>query len=83
VALVAEIQENLALYRIHQSSPQLANPYLMKVNFYVLQAQKIAEELEALSESARERHEIDAACNLSATCQKVLDSYNRLKPLLE
>jgi hypothetical protein len=83
VALVAEIQENLALYRIHQSLPQLANPYLMKVNFYVLQAQKIAEELEQLSESARERHEIDAACNLSATCQKVLDSYNRLKPFLE
>jgi hypothetical protein len=83
VALIAEIQENLALFRIHQSSPQLANPYLMKVNFYVLQAQKIAKELEELSEAARDRHEIDAACNLSATCQKVLDSYNRLKPLLE
>src|SRR5262249_20011319 len=83
VALVAEIQENLALYRLNAESPQLANPYLMKVNFYVLQAQKIAEELERLGESARERNEIDTACNLSATRQKVLDSYNRLKPLLE
>ncbi|MEW6732846.1 MAG: hypothetical protein AB1489_16090 [Acidobacteriota bacterium] len=83
VALIAEIQENLALYRLYENSPQLANQYLIKVNFYVLQAQKIAEELEDLSNSARERHEIDTACNLSATCQKVLDSYNRLKPLLE
>lgn len=83
VALIAEIQENLALYRQHENSPQLANPYLMKLNFYILQAQKIAEELEQLSTSARERHEIDAACNLSATSQKLLDSYNRLKPLVE
>ncbi len=83
VALIAEIQENVALYRLNEATPQLANAYLMKINFYVLQAQKIAEELGEQSDSARERQEIDAACNLSATRQKVLDSYNRLKPLLE
>lgn len=83
VALIAEIQENLALYRQHEDSPQLANTYLMKINFHVLQAQQSAEELAEQSDAARERHDIDAACNLSATRQKLLDSYNRLKPILE
>lgn len=83
VALIAEIQENLALYRLHTDTTQLANSYLMKLNFYVLQAQKIAEELEKESVSARERQQIDAACNLSATRQKLLDSCNRIKPIIE
>lgn len=83
VALIAEIQENLALYRAHSDSTQLANSYLMKLNFYVIQAQKIAEELETESASARDRQQIDAACNLSATRQKVLDSCNKIKPILE
>lgn len=83
VALIAEIQENLALYKLHSESAQLANSYLTKLNFYVLQAQKIAEELENESSSARDRQQIDAACNLSATRQKVLDSCNKIKPIIE
>ncbi|KAF0249060.1 MAG: hypothetical protein FD167_1539 [bacterium] len=83
VALIAEIQENLALYKLHSDSFQLSNSYLMKLNFYVLQAQKIAEELEKESSSATDRQQIDAACNLSATRQKLLDSCNKIKPIVE
>lgn len=83
VALIAEIQENIALYRANESSPQLANAYLMKLNFYVLQAQKIAEELETQGQLATDRNEIDAACNLSATRQKLMDSYHKLKSLVQ
>lgn len=83
VALIAEIQENLALYKLHSDSPQLANAHLMKLNFYILQSQKIAEELEKESSSATDRQQIDAACNLSATRQKLLDSCNKIKPIVE
>ncbi len=83
VALIAELQENAALYRKNQNSPQLANTYLMGVNFYVLQTHKLADELEHLANTARDRNDIDTACNLSATRQKLLDSCNRLKPLLQ
>lgn len=83
VALIAELQENLALYKLHSDSPQLANSHLMKLNFYILQSQKIAEELETESSSATDRQQIDAACNLSATRQKLLDSCNKIKPIVE
>ncbi|MCS6885160.1 MAG: hypothetical protein RMM17_01755 [Acidobacteriota bacterium] len=81
VALIAELQENAALYKKHVNSPQLANTYLMGVNFYLLQAHKLADELEHFAAVARERNEIDIACNLSATRQKLLDSCERLKGL--
>ncbi|MBL8149245.1 MAG: hypothetical protein JNN15_04890 [Blastocatellia bacterium] len=83
VALIAEIQENLALYKENENKPQLANPYLMRVNFLVIQAQRLSEQLQRLSDTARDRNDIDTACNLSATRQKLLDSYDRLKPLLD
>lgn len=83
VALIAELQENAALYRKNLNSPQLANTYLMGVNFYVLQTHKLADELEHLANTARDRNDIDTACNLLATRQKLLDSCNRLKPLLQ
>jgi hypothetical protein len=83
VALIAEIQENMVLYKENENKPQLANPYLMRVNFLVIQAQRLSEQLQRLSNTARDRNDIDTACNLSATRQKLLDSYDRLKPLLD
>ncbi len=74
LALLAEIRENLALSRLYRDNPELANTYLMRVNFYSSQAQRVAEDLEKLSNLAREHNEIDLACNLSATQQKLLDS---------
>lgn len=83
VALIAELQENAALYRKNLNFPHLANTYLMGVNFYVLQTHKLADELEHLANTSRDRNDIDTACNLSATRQKLLDSCNRLKTLLQ
>ncbi|MBL8151979.1 MAG: hypothetical protein JNN15_18820, partial [Blastocatellia bacterium] len=79
-AIIAEINETYAYYRSQSSyAPHLSDTHLMAVNFYVMQAHQMADELQTLSNKMREAMRIEKACDLSATRQKLLDTCWKLK----
>lgn len=79
-AIIAEINETYAIYRSQTTYvPHLSDTHLMTVNYFIMQAHQIADELEQLSNRMRERGRIEKACDLSATRHKLLDTCWKIK----
>ncbi|MEW6731389.1 MAG: hypothetical protein AB1489_08640 [Acidobacteriota bacterium] len=79
-ALIAEINETYAYYRSQTSfAPHLSDTHLMTVNYYIMQAHQLTDELEELSNRMREKGRIEKACDLSATRHKLLDTCWKIK----
>jgi hypothetical protein len=78
--IIAEIQEAYAHYKAQPTlAPHLADTQLMMVNYFVMQAHKMADDLETLSNRMREQGRIEKACDLSATRHKLLDTCWKIK----
>ena len=78
MALIAEINENYHRYNSGQQNLPVSSTILMLLNFYILEASRLAEDLEKLSAQMREKGQIEESCNLLATRHKLVDSYQSL-----
>ncbi|MCS6884472.1 MAG: hypothetical protein RMM17_07725 [Acidobacteriota bacterium] len=80
VALISEINESYAYYRSQSAiAPHLSDTHLMAVNYYIMQAHQLANELEQMSRRLQEAGSIDRAADLSATRYKLLDTCWKIK----
>lgn len=79
-ALISEINESYAYYRSQSTTaPHLSDTHLMAVNYYIMQAHQLANELEQMSNQMREGGDIEQASDLSATRHKLLDTCWKIK----
>lgn len=80
-AIMAEINESYITYRTAQASspPHLLDTQLMTVNYFIMQAHQMADELEKLSNFMHQKGKLEKACDLSATRHKLLDTCWKIK----
>lgn len=79
-ALISEINESYAYYRSQSTTaPHLSDTHLMAVNYYIMQAHQLANQLEQISNQMREKGDIESASDLSATRHKLLDTCWKIK----